>query len=325
MIGSRFHGRRALLAAGAALAMPAIARANPRFPERPIRMIVPWAPGGPTDAQMRALCEAAARRLGQPVLVENRPGAGGTLGALHLAREARPDGYTLGQMPNGVFRLPALTDRPQWDPIRDFTYVLRLVGYMGGIVVRADAPWRDLGALLADARAHPGKFSYGTPGALTSDVQMTQLARMAGIEWVPVPFRGAAPNLQALLAGDIHFAAETSAWAEMALHGRVRPLALWMRERAARFPQVPTLIELGFPIDGESSYGIAGPRGMDPAIVARLHDAFRDALHDPIHLSTIARFDMPVRYLGTEDYRAHVAAENEAEKRLMVEIGAPRN
>jgi tripartite-type tricarboxylate transporter receptor subunit TctC len=301
------------------------ARAGTRFPERPIRMIVPWAPGGPTDAQMRALCEAAARRLGQPVLVENRPGAGGTLGALHLAREARPDGYTLGQMPNGVFRLPALTDRPQWDPIRDFTYVLRLVGYMGGIVVRADAPWPDLGALLAEARAHPGKFSYGTPGVLTSDVQMTQLARMAGIEWVPVPFRGAAPNLQALLAGDVHFVAETSAWAEMALQGKVRPLALWMRERATRFPQVPTLTELGFPIDGESSYGIAGPRGLDPEVVVRLHDAFRDALHDPVHLAAIARFDMPIRYLGTAEYRAHVAAENEAEKRLMVEIGAPRN
>jgi tripartite-type tricarboxylate transporter receptor subunit TctC len=311
------------LGAGLALSCPALGQ--PRFPERPIRMIVPWAPGGPTDAQMRALCEAAGRRLGQPVLVENRPGAAGTLGALHMAREARPDGYTLGQMPNGVFRLPALTDRPLWDPMRDFTYILRLVGYMGGVVVRADAPWRDLAALLADARANPGKFSYGTPGALTSDVQMTQLARMAGIDWVAVPFRGAAPNLQALLAGDIHFSVETSAWAEMALDGRVRPLALWMRERAARFPAVPTLMELGFPIDGESSYGIAGPRGMDPSVVAILHDAFRDALHDPAHLAMIARFDMPLRYLDTAAYRAHVTAENEAEKRLMVEIGAPRN
>lgn len=320
----RIPGRRAFLGAGAALAVPSIVSARTRFPERPIRMIVPWSPGGPTDGQMRALCEAAGRRLGQPVVVENRPGAAGTLGALHMAREARPDGYTLGQMPNGVFRLPALTDRPQWDPVRDFTYILRLVGYMGGIVVRSDAPWRDLGALLADARAHPGKFSYGTPGALTSDVQMTQLARMAGIDWVAVPFRGAAPNLQALLAGDLHFSAETSAWAEMALDGKVRPLALWMRERAARFPNVPTLTELGFPIDGESSYGIAGPRGMDPAVVERLHDAFRDALQDPVHLAAIARFDMPIRYLGTEAYRAHVAAENEAEKRLMVEIGAPR-
>ena len=316
-------GRRKLLAAGLVLACPAMAQ--PRFPERPIRMIVPWAPGGPTDGQMRALCEAAGRRLGQPVLVENRPGAAGTLGALHMAREARADGYTIGQMPNGVFRLPALTDRPLWDPMRDFTYILRLVGYMGGIVVRADAPWRDLGELLADARANPGKFSYGTPGALTSDVQMTQLARMAGIDWVAVPFRGAAPNLQALLAGDIHFSAETSAWAEMALDGRVRPLALWMRERAARFPAVPTLTELGFPIDGESSYGIAGPRGMDPGVAAILHDAFRDALHDPTHLAAIARFDMPLRYLDSAAYRAHVAAENEAERRLMVEIGAPRN
>jgi tripartite-type tricarboxylate transporter receptor subunit TctC len=317
-------GRRALMAGMAgALAAPALAQA--RFPDRPLRMMVPWTPGGATDIQMRALCEQAARRLGQPIIVENKPGAGGSLAAQFLAREARADGYTLAQMSNGTFRMPLMQERPQWDPMQDFTWIIRLVGYMGGVVVRRDAPWRTMQELLADARANPGKFNYGTPGANTTDIQMTRLARLAGIDWVTVPFRGAAPNLPALLAGDIHFSVETSAWAELARDGRVRPLALWMRERAARFPAVPTLMELGFPIDGESSYGIAGPRGMDPGVVAILHDAFRDALHDPAHLAMIARFDMPLRYLDTAAYRAHVTAENEAEKRLMVEIGAPRN
>lgn len=315
------QGRRSLLTiAGAALiARPAIAQS--RYPDRPIRMLVPWTPGGATDIQMRSVCDQASKRLGQPVVVENKPGASGTLGALHMAREARPDGYTLGQMPNGVFRMPAMTDRPQWDPTRDFSWIIRLVGYMGGVVVRPDSPWRDMRDLVAYARAHPGRISYGTPGANTTDIQMTRFARLAGIDWVAVPFRGAAPNLQALLAGDIHFSAETSAWADMALEGRMRVLGVWMSERAARFPEVATFREQGFDVLGESTYGIAGPRGMDPGVVRILHDAFKEALYDPAHLATIARFDMPVRYLGTEDYATAAMMQNEEEKRTVQELG----
>lgn len=314
--------RRAILLAGGAslLSCPSLAQQG-RYPDRPVRMLVPWTPGGATDIQMRSVCDQASRRLGQTVIVENRPGASGTLGALHMAKEARPDGYTLGQMPNGVFRMPAMTDRPQWDPTRDFSWVIRLVGYMGGVVVRPDAPWHSMHDLVAYARANPGKLSYGTPGANTTDVQMTRLARLAGIDWVAVPFRGAAPNLQALLAGDIHFSAETSAWADMALEGRVRPLGVWMSERAARFPNVPTFREAGFDVLGESTYGIAGPRGMDPGVVRVLHDAFKEALYDPAHLATIARFDMPVRYLNTEDYATAAMMQNEEEKRTVRELG----
>lgn len=314
-------GRRSLLAVSSAalLARPAIAQS--RYPDRPIRVLVPWTPGGATDIQMRSICEQASRRLGQPVIVENKPGASGTLGALYMAREGRPDGYTLGQMPNGTFRMPAMTDRPQWDPMRDFSWIIRLVGYMGGVVVRPDSPWRDMRDVVAYARANPGRISYGTPGANTTDIQMTRFARLAGIEWVAVPFRGAAPNLQALLSGDIHFSAETSAWADMALEGRVRVLGVWMTERAARFPDVATFREQGFDVLGESTYGIAGPRGMDPTVVRILHDAFKEALYDPAHLATIARFDMPVRYLGTEDYATAAMLQNEEEKRTVQELG----
>ena len=314
-------GRRSLLAVSSAalLARPAIAQS--RYPDRPIRVLVPWTPGGATDIQMRSICEQASRRLGQPVIVENKPGASGTLGALYMAREGRPDGYTLGQMPNGTFRMPAMTDRPQWDPMRDFSWIIRLVGYMGGVVVRPDSPWRDMRDVVAYARANPGRISYGTPGANTTDIQMTRFARLAGIDWVAVPFRGAAPNLQALLSGDIHFSAETSAWADMALEGRVRVLGVWMTERAARFPDVATFREQGFDVLGESTYGIAGPRGMDPTVVRILHDAFKEALYDPAHLATIARFDMPVRYLGTEDYATAAMLQNEEEKRTVQELG----
>ena len=309
-----------LLGLGAStLARPSFGQA--RFPDRPIRVFVPWTPGGATDIQMRSVCEQAARRLGQPVIVENKPGASGTLGAQAIARDARPDGYTLSQMPIGVFRMPAMMDRANWDPTRDFTWIIRLVGYMGGIVVRPDAPWRTMQELIEHARANPGQLNYGTPGANTTDVQMTRLARAAGVQWVAVPFRGAAPNLQALLAGDIHFSAETSAWADMALEGRFRPLAVWMSERARRFPDVPTLRDLGYDVLGESTYGIAGPRGMDPEVVRIIHDAFKEAVHDPAHLAVIARFDMPVRYLNSEDYAAAAMLQNEEGRRTVQELG----
>ena len=319
MIG--ISGRRSLLAVSSAalLARPGIAQQ--RYPDRPIRVLVPWTPGGATDIQMRSICDQASRRLGQPVVVENKPGASGTLGVQYMAREGRPDGYTLGQMPNGTFRMPAMTDRPQWDPMRDFSWIIRLVGYMGGVVVRPDSPWRDMRDVVAYARANPGRISYGTPGANTTDIQMTRFARLAGVDWVAVPFRGAAPNLQALLGGQIHFSAETSAWADMALEGRVRVLGVWMTERAARFPDVATFREQGFDVLGESTYGIAGPRGMDPGVVRILHDAFKEALYDPAHLATIARFDMPVRYLGTEDYATAAMLQNEEEKRTVQELG----
>jgi tripartite-type tricarboxylate transporter receptor subunit TctC len=312
-------GRRPLLAgAAAALARPALAQG--RFPDRPLRVFVPWTPGGATDLQVRAVCDVASRHLGQPVVVENRPGAGGTLGALAL-KDARPDGYTLSQMPLNVFRMPAMVARPQWDPVRDFTWIIRMVGYMGGVVVRPDAPWRDMRSLLDEARARPGEINYGTPGVNTTDVTMNRVARIAGIDWVSVPFRGAAPNLQALLGGQIHFSAETSAWADMALEGQVRPLAVWMSERVKRFPAVPTFRELGYDVVGESTYGIAGPRGVDPEVVATIHDAFKLAVHDPQHLAVLARFDMPVRYLNTADFAADAVFQAEDARRVVAELG----
>src|SRR5690349_187812 len=127
--------RRGLLALAAAapLARPAIAQQG--FPSRPIRMLVPWAPGGTTDIQMRALCDAASRKAGVPVVVENKSGAGGILGAQALLTE-RPDGYTLAQMPVSVFRYPLMSSRPPFDPLQDFTYVIHLTGYTFGVVVR---------------------------------------------------------------------------------------------------------------------------------------------------------------------------------------------
>jgi len=297
--------RRSALAlgAGAALARPAAAQQD-RFPDRPVRLIVPWPPGGSTDGQMRAMAEIAARHLGQPIVIENRPGAAGTLGALAV-KDARPDGHTLAQMPISVFRLPHMMDRPNFDPLKDFTYVIHVTGYLFGVVVRADRPWRTWRDFLAHAKANPGAVTYGTPRVGSSlHITMEQIAERLGIEWVHVPFRGGAENMQATLSGTIDATADSTGWAPLVEAGNLRLLVVWSAERAKRFPEVPTLRETGLDIVSASPYGFAGPAGMDPGVVRVLHDAFRVALLDPAHLAVLERFDMQPWYLGGADYAA---------------------
>ena len=322
-------GRRAALALGGGVARLAAASAavarpaspSPDFRTGPIRMLIPWAPGGTTDVQMRALCDAASRRLGQPVVPENKSGAGGILGAQALLAE-KPDGYALAQMPISVFRYPAMSSRPPFDPVADFTYVVHLTGYLFGVVVRAEAPWKTFAEFLDHAKRNPGKVNYGTPGAGTSlHITMEQIAEKRGLDWTHVPFRGAAENMQALLGGQIDAAAESSGWAQLVQDGKLRLLVTWGEERAKRFPEVPTLRETGIDIVSASPYGIAGPKGMDPGVVRVLHDAFKEALYDPIHLAVLDRYDMPVMYKNSADYTAFVRQQAKEEGEMVRKLG----
>lgn len=297
------RGTFMLGAAGAAsLATPAIGQSP--FPNRPIRLICPWTPGGSTDMQMRAIAEIASRKLGQPITIENRPGAGGVIGPQAVA-QAQPDGYTLGQLPISVFRHPQMVQRPLFNPLEDFTYVIHLTGYLFGTVVRADSPIRTHQELIERAKAQPGRISYGSPGVGTSlHITMEQIALAADAEFLHVPFRGFAENIAALLGGQIDVLADSSGWAPLALDGRVRVLAVWGRERAKRFPDVPTLQEVGVPVVSASPYGFAGPKGIPAEIVAKLHDAFKEALEDRAHLDVLDRYDMLPWYMNSEDYAA---------------------
>lgn len=312
-------GRRAALslAAVAALARPALAQ----LPSRPVRMIVPWPPGGTTDVQMRVLCDGAATRIGQPVVVENKSGASGILGAQALLNE-RPDGTALSQMPVSVFRYPVMAQRAPFDPMTDFTWVIHLTGYLFGVVVRADAPWKTFPEFLDDAKRRKGEITYGTPGVGTSlHITMERIAAERDIDWVHVPFRGFADNMQSLLSGQTDALTDSSGWAELVQSGRLRLLVTWAEERAKRFPEVPTLREVGIDIVSASPYGIAGPKGMDPGLVRALHDAFREALHDPQHLAILERFDMPVMYKGPEEYAAFARRQYEEDAAMIRRLG----
>ena len=313
--------RRGALALPLATALAAPAYAQQNFPSRPIRMLVPWAPGGTSDIAMRALCEAASKRLGQPMIVENRAGAGGVLGAQFLLTTPA-DGYTLSQFPISVMRQPLLNSRALFDPLTDFTYVSLITGYLFGIVVRADAPWQTLGDLMEAARREPGRLNYGSPGVGTSlHLTMEQIARAKGIEWTHVPFRGVAENMQALLGGQIHILADSSGWGPQVQDGRLRCLAVWSEARARSFPNVPTLRESGIDIVSVSPYGVGGPKGMDAGILRALDEAFREAVSDPLHTGVLDRYDMSPMYKNSADYTAYVRQTMEEERKLIQELG----
>jgi len=311
---------RTVVAAGFALAASVGAQAQD-FPARPVTLIVPWPAGGSTDVGMRALASAAEKHLGQSIVIENRSGGSGTLGPGQMAATARPDGYTIAQIPITVFRFPFMT-KTTFDPSTDFTYIIGVSGYTFGVVVRDDAPWKSFQDLTADAKSNPGKINYGTPGAGTSlHITMEQIARQQGIKWTHVPFKGNADSMNALLGGHIHVVADSSGWAQLVNAGRFRLLVTWGVARTKNWPDVSTLREIGIDMVSNSPFGIAGPKGMDPKIVRVLHDAFKKGLEEPSYAAAVANLDQELFYLSSEDYQNFAMRQIEEARRFITELG----
>ena len=316
---NRFTRRAALVGASALpFAAAGAARAQAKFPDRPIRLIIPWAAGGPADAGFRILAQSVSKKLGQQVIVDNKAGASGIMGAIAL-QEAKPDGYTISQMHMSVLRQPLLNKQLTYHPINDLTYILQITGFVMGVVVRADAPWKTLPDLLAYAKANPGKLNYGTLGiGSTQHLAMERVGiAQGGLSWTHAPYRGTADTLRALLGGEIDFASESSGWAPMVEAGQLRLLAVFTAERAKRFPEVPTVKELGIDFVIDSPGGLIGPKGMDPAVVAVLADAFRAAAQEPEHLKFLENMDQPLILLDGPAYKAAMAKTYEEEKELL--------
>ena len=290
------------------------------YPSRPITLIVPWPPGGTSDSAMRAFAQIASRHLKQNIVIENKPGAGGTLAPATMARLARPDGYTLTQIPGGIFRQPAMR-KTNWDPNRDFSYISRLGGYMVAIVVRADSPLKTFADLIAFAKANPKALSYGSTGIATANhLGMEAVALQAGVEFNHVPFKGSADSLSALLGGHVMAVSSESAGTFID-SARVRALAVCGEYRVPRWPDVPTLIELGYDVVSNSPYGIAGPAGMDPKLVQFLDSTFKKVLEDPEFLKALAQFDMTALYQNTADYRQYTVREQVESRKLVEALG----
>lgn len=292
------------------------------YPTRAIKLIVPFPAGGPSDFIARTVGHHMSGTLGQPVVVENRSGAAGTMGAQFLATGTKPDGYTIAQMPISVLRHRFLSARPIYDPRTDFAWIIQLAGYQFGVMVRADAPWKTFQEFLDYAKANPGKVEYGSPGVGSSlHITMTQIAEMKGIEWLHVPFRGTAASTTAVLAGQIAAVAGSIDAGTAGPGGQLRALVSWGAQRHRSFPEVPTLRDVGIDLVSDSPYGLAGPRGMDPAVVRVLHDAFKAAMDDPAVRALLDRYDMPALYLNSADYTQWVLRQVETEERLAARLG----
>ncbi|MDB5929326.1 MAG: tripartite tricarboxylate transporter substrate binding protein [Polaromonas sp.] len=318
--------RRHLLQSAAALALPALGTLGATFaqaqafPVRPIKLIVAFPAGGPTDITMRALADNASKILGQPVIIDNKPGAGGTLPAQQL-QSTPADGYTIGQVPLGVFRL-GYTTKINWDPIKDLSYILNVTGYAFGIVVPADSPFKTWADFVAYAKANPGKLTYGSTGTLTSPHLTTELiAQKAGIELQHIPYKGSADLMLAVVSGQLMAAADSTGFAPQVEAGKLRVLNTWGDKRLDKFPSAPTLKELGYDIVQNSPFGIAAPKGTPPDVVKRLHDAFKKAMEEPSYVAALGRYDMLPNYMSTADYSKFAQETFLREKALIEKLG----
>ena len=316
-VGASVASAAALLAPAAAQAQAPAAAA---FPTRPIKLVIAFPAGGPTDITMRQLADNAGKHLGQPVIVENKPGAGGTLPAQQL-QGTTPDGYTLAQIPLGVFRLP-YTTKLSWDPVKDISYVINVTGYAFGIVVPADGPIKNWADFVAYAKANPGKLSYGSTGTMTSPHLTTELvAQRLGIELNHVPYRGSADLMQAILGGQLMAAADSTGFAPQVEAGKLRVLNTWGEQRLAKFPDAPTLKELGLDVVQNSPFGIGAPRGTPPEVVRRLHDAFKRAMEEPSYTTALGRYDMLPNYMDSQQYARFAQDTFVREKALVEKLG----
>ena len=318
-MSTRRHVLATVAATAGSIALPRLSYAQ-AFPNKPIRYICPWPAGGSTDAVIRAFAESAAKTLGQQIIVDNKPGAGGMLGANELV-SAKPDGYTLSQLPHGVFRIPHM-QKTSFDTLKDFTWIACLTGYTFGLVVPADGPIKSIKDLLAYAKANPGKFNYGSTGTGTSPhLAVEEFAQRAGIQLNHVPFKGNADNMQAILGGHTMAASDATGWAPHVASGKLRLLATYGSKRTKRWPEVPTLDELGYQTVSDSPFGVCGPKGMDAGLTRTLHDAFKKTLDDPAVLAMLDKFDQTVIYMNTETYTKFARDSFVAEKATIERLG----
>jgi tripartite-type tricarboxylate transporter receptor subunit TctC len=238
-----------------------------------------------------------------------------------MAASAKPDGYTISQIPITVFRLP-LMQQTSWDPEKDFSYIVHLTGYTFGVTTNVDTPFKKWQDVIDYAKANPGKVTYATPGAATSlHIGMEQIAAKAGVKFTQVPFKGNAESNAAVLGNHTMLQADGTGWKPLVDAGKLRLLMIWTADRSKNWPDVPTMKELGYPFVFDSPFGIGGPKGMDPKVVAKLHDAFKKAIEEPALLENLAKYDMVANYKSTEDYRKFVTEQIESERKVVESLG----
>jgi len=307
--------------AAPAAAQNASPSAGSAYPERPITLLHAYSPGSSSSVILRTLGESAGKALGQRFIIEDRPGAGGALAPTYMLKSGKADGYILAQLAQPILRIPHI-QKTEFDVLNDFTWIIRIVDYTYAMVVKPDAPWKTLPELVKYAKANPGKLTYATSGVgVTMHMAMENLATLGGIKWVHAPHRSLADMQNAVMGGHVDIMASAISWAPLVEAGKMRVLTILSAKRVKRWPDIPTAKEQGFDINASSSYGIGGPKGMDPKIVKLLHDTFRKGLSEPEFVKLLERYDTVSSYMSTEDYTRWAREQYAIEKTVVEKFG----
>ena len=299
--------RFAVLALAAALS-PAASLAQSEYPDRPITMVVPFPPGGVADITARPVAAAMSTYLKQPVVVENKAGAGGGVGMQHVAR-AKPDGYTVLLALSSISIIPEADKVLGRDPMFQLNQLVPIARFTADptvLAVKADAPWKSVAEFLDAAKKAPGTIPYGSSGNYgTMHVPMEMLNASAGTRMLHVPFTGAGPAVVALLGGQVQ-ALSTGPSSIMGHYkgGKVRVLASWGDSRHPALPDVPTLKELGYDAQFSQWTGLFVPAGTPEPVIAKLREAARAAIEDPAFKASLAKVETPVQYLDQPQFKA---------------------
>lgn len=280
-----------LIAAALLLSVNAAAKAEDAWPTHPIRFIVPFAPGGGTDGQSRVMAEAVGKRLGQPIIVENLAGAGGTIG-FNMAARAEPDGYTILSATPGIAINPHIQKDIAYDLGRDFAPVIQVATGPVILVVAADSPFHTTKELMDAARANPGQIKYGSAGiGSIAHLSAALLGALGHVKFTHVPYRGSEPATLDLLAGRIQFQAENATSVLPKVRsGQLRALAVGTAVKSSLLPDAPTIAETVPGYESSGWYGILAPAKTPRAVIDRLNAAFNDSLADPAVRTSMATF-----------------------------------
>ena len=312
-----------LLAAASLTLVPSLAAAQ-NYPDKPIRLIVPWPAGGATDQVARILSQPLAQALGVGVIIDNKGGAGGNIGTQAFVRE-KADGYTLVLATSSTNAAgPHLFAKQGFDPIKDFTPVVLLCSIPNVMVVPTKSPWKNIKDILAAAKQKPGTYTYGSAGIGSSQhLAGAQFKTAAGIDINHIAYKGSGPAAADLLAGHIDMMIDTGSIGNIK-GGLLRPLAVASKTRLPALPDVPTFAEAGTPMQASAWYGIMLPANAPPEVVARLNKEFNILLQNPDIRSRLQAIGAEVGGGSAESFTKFSVAEIKNYEQIVRLSGAPK-
>jgi tripartite-type tricarboxylate transporter receptor subunit TctC len=292
------------------------------YPNRPITMVCNFGGGGMIDIVTRTICKVAEKELGQPIVNENKPGAGGAIGKNYVLR-SKPDGYTLGVTTTGTYLVIPHMRKLPFDVLTDATDIIAVCKYNFGLAVKADAPWNTYEDLIAFVKKNPGKFKYACAGVgVTQHICMERIAMKEGIKWTQVPFKSGGESVMAALGG--HTDAVVQGSIDELPHikaGKLKLLLILSDSRWSDVPNVPHILEKGYNFYALSYVSFYGPKGVSEPIRQKMEDVFKKAMKDPSFMDVMKQFQVEPAYMSGKEYSAHWRSRYEEMGKVIKAIG----